>query len=292
MSDIIKVLPPEPRKALVALSVFRFLTPKQLVKMEIAASEPVIRNYVLSTLEKRARPLAKSKKIGKFLPHVHYLTKHGAEELAKLYKRPIEEIPYPKGQVQFGEIFAKHRFAQIDFHIGVREWAHRRGDTEILFADLDFDVIGSRRHGTFEEKSRINLQGGDDFVIADGIFGVERQGQAAVYILEVHRATETTRVARQIARYMDVIKGREIMYKYRVEVSPLVCSVHTKERVLKGTKAHLLNQPEFEAFRGAFIFNTAEQLEKDFSQGWHFADDKPAYPFEPSTNPVIEPLIE
>ena len=292
MSEIIQVLPPEPRKALVALAMFRFLTPAQFVRLGVAASEPVVRDYVLSHLEKRKRPLAKSKKIGTFLPHVHYLTQHGAEELARNYRVPVEEFPYPIGAVQFGEIFARHRFAQVDFHIGVRQWAHRRGDASILFADMDFDVTGSRRHGDLEERSRIKFKGGDDFIIADGIFGVQIGDASLVYVLEVHRATETTRVARQIAKYIEVIRNREIMFKYRVNVSPLICSVHTKERVLKGTKAHLLNQPGFEAFKPAFLFNTSEQLDRDFTQGWHFADEQPAYPFEPSASPVEGALIE
>jgi len=156
MSEIIKVLPPEPRKALVALSMFRFLTPAQLVRLGITASEPVARNYVFARLEKRARPLCKSKKIGRFLPHVHYLTKHGAEELAKVYRTSVDDFPYPIGAVQFGEIFARHRFAQVDFHIGVRQWAHRRGDTSILFSSTrpNSSTRILRRVGTLQTSNR------------------------------------------------------------------------------------------------------------------------------------------
>ena len=92
MSDIINVLPDEPRKALLALKDFRFLTARMLVELGICASEAVARNHVFARLEKRARPLAKSKKLGTWSPKVHYMTKHGAEELAEMYKLDIEDV--------------------------------------------------------------------------------------------------------------------------------------------------------------------------------------------------------
>ena len=141
MSKIIKTLPNEPRQALEALAMFRFVTTQQFVRLGIGASDTVVRDYVLNRLEKRVRPLAKSKKLGRWLPKIHYMTQYGALELAEMYKLPIEEISYPKGQVQFSEMFARHRFAQIDFHIGLRQWAHTRNDTEVTFVEMDLKIL-------------------------------------------------------------------------------------------------------------------------------------------------------
>ena len=292
MSEIIKVLPPEPRRALIALSMFRFLTPKQFVRLGIGASDTVVRDYVLRRLEGRYRPLSKSKKIGQFLPKVHYLTKHGAEELAEMYRLPVEEFPYPIGAVQFGEMFARHRFAQVDFHIGLRMWANTRDDTEVAFVDMDFDVSGSRRYGTMEKKSEIPLPNSNKPVIADGIFGLMVNDRPLIYVLEVHRTTQTKSVAIQIQRYMDVLESGAVGFKYNMQTSPLILSVHTKENVLKGVKQHLMNTPDFEAFKPAFLFNTTEQINKDFSKGWTFADDTHAHPFPSAEKPNKQPLIE
>lgn len=292
MSEIIKVLPPEPRKALIALSIFRFLTAQQFVRLGVAKSDTVMRDYVLQRLEGRYRPLAKSKKIGQFLPKVHHLTKHGAEELAEMYRLPVEEFPYPKGAVQFGELFARHRFAQVDFHIGLRLWAQTWENTEVLFADMDFDNTGSAIKGNLVRKSEIHLPGSDKPVIADGIFGLQAEDHQRIYVLEVHRTTQTKAVAIQIQRYMDVLESGAVGFKYSMQTSPLICSVHTKDNVLKGVKEHLLNTPNFEAFKGAFLFNTTEQLKEDFTAGWTFADDSPAEPFKKCSDPYKVPLIE
>lgn len=287
MSDIIKTLPNEPRRALEALAMFRFLTPKQFVRLGIAASDTVMRDYVLARLERRARPLAKSKKLSNWLPKVHYLTKHGAEELAEMYKLPIEEFPYPKGQVQFSEMLARHRFAQVDFHIGLRQWAHECGeDSDVYISDMDFDVSGSRRAGDFEPATSIILPNSDRPVIADGIFGVKNQGTPLFYALEVHRTTQTKQVATQIKRYMDVLESGALTFKYNKKYPTLVCSVHTKGNVLKGVKAHLMQTADFLAFKNLFLFNTAEQLALDFSEGWELADGTPADPFPRTERPV------
>lgn len=291
MSDIIKTLAEEPRKALVALAAFRFLTPKQFVRLGVAASDTVMRDYVLNRLERRARPLAKAATLSRWLPKVHYLTKHGAEELATMYKIPLEEFNYPIGQVQFGERMAKHRFAQVDFHIGLRQWAATRG-AQIGVSDMDFDVSGSRRGGNFEPLTTINLPNSDRPVIADGIFSVCLNQTPILYALEIHRTTQTKAVTAQIKRYMDVLENGALSFKYGVQFPAVVCSVHTLDNVLRGVKKHLIATPDFPAFKNLFLFNTTEQLAKDFSEGWELADGTPADPFPKAKNPLPVQILD
>jgi len=293
MNDIIKTLSEEPRKALVALAMFRFLTVKQFIRLGVsqAASETVIRDYVLATLERPRRPLAKSKKLSRWLPKVHYMTKYGAQELADLYKVPMEEFRYPIGQVQFSEMLARHRFAQVDFHIGFRLWALSRG-ADVLISDMDFDVSGSRIKGDFEPATTINVPNSPRPVIADGIFAFSLNDTPMIYALEVHRTTQTKAVAAQIKRYMDVLESGALGFKYGVQYPTVVCSVHTLDNVLKGVKKHLLAMPDFAAFRDHFLFNTTEQLAVGFSEGWEFADGEPAYPFPKSKTPRLQKLLD
>jgi len=195
------------------------------------------------------------------------------------YKLPVEEFPYPKGQVQFGEMFARHRFAQVDFHIGFRQWADRRFDTDILFADMDFDIIGSRRQGTFISKTEIRVPHSNIPIKPDGIFGIDNNGTPLIYTLEVHRTTETKRVIAQIKRYMEVLETGAAASKYDLKTSPLIFSVHMKDNVLRGVKSALIKTPSFEAFKSAFLFNTFENITDDLTKGWTFADDRLAKPF-------------
>jgi hypothetical protein len=291
MSDIIKTLAEEPRKALVALACFRFLTPKQFVRLGVAASDTVMRDYVLNRLERRARPLAKAATLSRWLPKVHYLTKHGAEELATMYKLPLEEFRYPTGAVQFGERMAKHRFAQVDFHIGLRMWAATRG-AQVGVSDMDFDVSGSRRGGNFEPLTSIEIRGSARPIIADGVFSASLNDTPILYALEIHRTTQTKQVYTQIKRYMDMLENGDLSFKYGVEFPAVVCSIHTLDNVLRGVKKHLMATPDFAAFKHLFYFNTTEQLAVDFSEGWEFADGEPADPFPKAQNPLPVQILE
>lgn len=279
MSNIIQSLPPKPTEALIALSTYRFLTVKQFVKLGIGASEASVRKNILPKLNRSRKPLAKKRKLGQFLPEVHYLTDHGAKYLAELYRLPIEDFPYPKGQVQFSDTLAHHRFAQVDFHIGFRKWADNHPETEILFADMDFDVTGSRRQGTFISKTELRVPNSKIPIIPDGMFGVEYKNSPFIFALEVHRTTETKRVISQIKRYMEVLETGSAASKYTIQTSPLICSVHMKANVLRGVKFALMKTASFESFKGAFLFNTFENVSANISEGWTFADGKPADPF-------------
>jgi len=286
MSVIIKSLPEKPTQALKALSIYRFLTVKQFVKLGIGASEASVRKNILPKLHRSRKPLAKKRKLGQFLPDVHYLTEHGAKYLSEAYKQPLEAFPYPKGQVQFGEVFARHRFAQVDFHIGFRQWAESRPDVEILFTDMDFDIIGSRRQGTFTKKTEIILPNNSKSVVPDGIFGVKINGVPRIYILEVHRTTETKAVANQLKHYIKVLETGAVALKYGVEISPIICSVHMKYNVLHGVKSALLKTERFSAFKGAFLFNAFESIQNNLSNDWQFADGSSASPFNCKSNPT------
>lgn len=293
MSDIISVLPNEPRKALVALAAFRFLTPKQFVNLGVAASETVMRDYVLARLEKRARPLAKSYKIGSFLPKVHYLTKHGADELEKLYRLEPGTVTFPKGQVNFSPVFAPHRFAQVDFHIGVRQWALSVPDAEFDFGHMDFETDGSPLKGNRVRKSQITIPGHDTPIVPDGIFGVTFKGNPLLYLLEIHRTTQTRFVAMQIKKYLDVLATNAANFKYGMSNVPTyVCSVHEKPNVLRGTKAQLMADPDYQHFKHLFLFNTIDQVRAGFSEGWHEADGTERYPFPTAKQPVPGDVLE
>ena len=280
MGKVLQSLSAKPLEALHALSIYRFLTVSQFVKLGIGASEASVRKNILPKLHRSRKPLAKKRKLGNFLPEVHYLTQHGAKYLAEVYKQPIENFPYPKGQVQFGAMFAQHRIAQVDFHIGFRQWAGSRTDVDILFTDMDFDIIGSRRQGNFQKKTEIRLPNDSTPIVPDGIFGVKINGQPRIYILEIHRTTETKAVTKQLKRYIEVLETGAAALKYNLETSPFICSVHMKDGVLRGVKSSLdLNSESFNVFKGAFLFNTLRQVEINIFRDWTFVDEKKAKPF-------------
>ena len=105
-------------------------------------------------------------------------------------------------------------------------------------------------------------------------------GAPRIYILEVHRKTETKVVTEQLRRYMEVLETGAVAEKYDLEVSPFICSVHMKDNVLRGVKSALCNTPSFEPFKGAFLFNAYDNVANDIANGWTFAIYMKAQPFE------------
>jgi len=63
MSAIIQSLSAKPTEALMALSIYRFLTVKQFVKLGIGASEASVRKNILPKLHRSRKPLAKKRKL-------------------------------------------------------------------------------------------------------------------------------------------------------------------------------------------------------------------------------------
>lgn len=293
MSEVITTLGEKSTRALVALGMFRFVTTQQFIRLGVSKNENSLREKILHGLERRRYPLAENRKLGMQLPQVHYLTKYGAAELAEIYKVPVELIRYPKGKVQFGERLARHRFAQVDFHIGLRKWASSREDTRLTSAIMDFDIEGSRKSGNFTVPTQIDLPNNPRPVQPDGVFTIDINGHPIIYALEVHRTTQTRAVGMQIQRYMEVLETGALTFKMGLREAPAyVCSVHMKGNVLRGVKQYLLSNPNFAPYRDYFLFNTAPQIEADFLHGWHYADDQPAHNFPRAENTQLAQLLD
>lgn len=293
MSEIVKTLGEKSTRALVAMGKFRYVTTQQFIRLGVSTSENSLREKILNPMERRRYPLTASKKLGMQLPKVHVLTKYGAAVLAEIYKVPIDLISFPAGGIQFGERLARHRFAQIDFHIGLRQWANSRADTYVTSAAMDFDIEGARRSGNFKVPTQIDLPNNPRPIQPDGVFTIEVNGYPIIYALEVHITTQTRQVGIQIQRYMEVMETGALSFKLGLSGIPAyVCSVHVLPNVLDGVKKYLLNNPNFAPYREFFLFNTSEQLARNFTHGWHYADGTPVHSFPPAKNPELTQLLD
>jgi len=282
MENSLSVFSPQQWAVIQALNTYRYLTVEQMLQLGISKNAKSIRDKTLFAL--RHRKFIQSNKIGSFLPDVHFLTKLGAEELASQEKITIQPAPSSK-RVSFSALFAKHRFAQVDFHIGFRRWIEGRGDAEILLEIQDFNGRSKSAQGKFQAETELTLPRLASPVIPDGIFSVELiTGQQAIYLAELHRSTQTKAVTAQLLRYIEVIQSGAIQSKYGIKANPMICSVHLQDSVLRGVKARLKKNPDFAPFLRNFMFRKMEGIQKDFTSGWHLVDNTPANPF-PFPNP-------
>jgi len=282
MNHNFSVFSPQQWGVMQALNTYRYLTVEQMLQLGLSKNAKSIRDKTLFAL--RYRKYIKSNKIGSFLPDVHYLTQLGAEELANLEKITVQQPPSSK-RVSFSALFAQHRFAQVDFHIGFRRWIEQRGDAEILLEIQDFNGRSKSAGGKFHAATELTVPNLTKPVIPDGIFSVElTSGQQAIYLAELHRSTQTKAVTEQLLRYLQVIQNGAVQTKFGLEAHPMICSVHLQDNVLLGVKSRLLKHPEFAPFLRNFVFRKMNDLHSDFTHGWHLADNTPANPFPQSNS--------
>lgn len=277
MSAAFTVFSPQQWQVFQALRCYRFLTVDQMLRLGISRNPKSLRDKTLFAL--RHHKCINSEKIGAFLPDIHHLTKHGQKILTELEGVEPETAPANK-RVPFSPIFAPHRFAQVDFQIGLRQWVKQRGDADIVLELQDF--MTDPNSGTRKPTSATELKTTDNSkaIIPDGTFAVELNvGKLVVYLVEIHRSTHTKAVTTQLERYFDVIKHRTIQQKYGLQVHPIICSIHRQNSVLNGVKKRLNANSGFELFKRNFVFHTLDDLINNFAGGWHFTDDTIALPF-------------
>jgi len=283
MSNNLFVFSPQQWAVMQALSTYRYLTVEQMLNLGISKNAKSIRDKTLFAL--RHRKYIQSTKIGSFLPDVHSLTKLGTDELAGREKISLSQQASTKRH-SFSAMFAQHRFSQVDFHIGFRQWIEERGDADVLLELQDFQGRTSAGDGKLQSSTALNVPGLSRPIIPDGTFVVElTSGKQAIYLSEIHRSTQTKAVTEQLLRYLKVIRSGAVQAKYDFEAHPMICSVHMQDSVLLGVKKRLLQHPDFEPFKRNFVFRKMDGLTNAFQTGWHLADNTPAVPF-PLPNPV------
>ena len=277
MNTTFSIFSPQQWQVLQALNEYRFLTVEQMLRLGISKNAISLRSKTLFAL--RHHKAIVSEKVGSFLPDIHFLTKKGADLLSNL-----EGIDVPfsaSGKKQpFSALFACHRFAQVDFHIELQDWVNQRGDAETLLALQDFmcePKTGRRKPKPSTELRVPDLVGS---IIPDGTFAIKlNTGPLALYLVEIHRTTQSKAVTHKLNQYFDVIRTGAVRQKYGYKANPIICSVHHQPSVLRSVKFRLMAQVEFVAFKHNFVFLSLEDLTTNFTNGWHFADNSPAHPF-------------
>lgn len=266
-----------------ALGIYRFLTVEQLLQLGISKNAKSLRDKTMFAL--RHHGCIHSEKIGSFLPDVHHLTKQGVAVLRAEEGVDVASAPANK-KTPFSALFARHRFAQVDFHIGLRQWAAERGDAEVWLELQDFNHQAKEGRGPLRPATELMVPGLVSTVIPDGTYAVGlTTGQTAVYVVEIHRSTQSKAVTEQLNRYCEVIRSGVIAQQHGYQANPVICSVHQQPAVLASVKARLLAHEAFAPFRQNFVFRTLDDLTANFTSGWHFADGSAANPF-PMSNPT------
>jgi hypothetical protein len=283
------VLTEPQQRALLALARYRYLTIPQMIAAGVAKDSNHIRSDVLARLSRRASDnLVEAHEFPQFhakgrLPRIYTLTKYGAEVVADMLRRPVAEILYPVGGVQYANDFA-HRAAYVDCCIAFDAWIAADEARDCLEVRHYFDKTGANRGAgltRLRAATRLDLPGGS-YIIPDGLAFFDTGAKRRAVALEVHNFPDVGRIVKQLAGYVDHVVTDASSRTFGHDAAGRVLSISTDPAVTVRVMDRMLALPGFRDSRAfqLIAFNTLDSVKADFGTGWVLADRSPAGIFE------------
>ncbi len=261
-------------KILESLAKYKFLTTKQFLRLGIVKYRS---NLVplLKDLRDRQRPLISRVSFGihpKYgrLEDVYYLTKWGVRFLIENLNYEKDKIRYPIGtsSLFFRDYF--HRIYTVDFHIEYSLWA-KRNEYNILFFYTYFDKVGANRSKhkkRLEALTKIELNNGEDYIIADAISMFETPERKYLFSLEVYNGKDTKRIINQLKKHIIALSEGKPSLQYNFKRGSRVIAVFELENTMKAVLDRINKEEDFEEFEDYFLFKTIDDVKKDFFNHW------------------------
>lgn len=111
----------------------------------------------------------------------------------------------------------------------------------------------------------------------DGLCGITYKDKSRLFIIEMHRHTDTKRVIDQLYRNMRA--GAAIRAKfpeYETTNDPFVLSIYTKPEIMRAAQKRIATNPSFTPVLKGIVFACIDDLKGGFSTAWQYADTSPA----------------
>jgi len=251
------------------LGRYKFLTNSQLVTLGVENSRQNINKYVKDMRNRKRKPWVKTAtfgvvpKIGK-LEGVHFLTKHGKEVLIDIGY--TEEILFPKSNTR---LFAQdyfHRKYLIDFQIALYKACENK--VNIHFFERYFDKVGNNRVAhNLQAKTKIDLKN-EQYLISDAIFKLSTSNMLKLYCFEMYNGHDTTRVVKQLEKYLQALELGSASVKYQFPKGFIVLCYFQDDHAMRSVFNRVRNMKDFKYMKSVFLFSSIEQVEKNIQSNW------------------------
>ena len=257
-----------------ALARFKYLTPKQFMKIGVGTSQITYLRKNLQYLRERRKPLISchsfnfpDPKKGR-IESLHFLKPHGKKACLEELFLEEDEIRMPIGNsIAYKDYF--HRVTTIWFHIALWQWANSHGRNITLF-DTYFDKTGNNRvSGNLRAKNRLTLANGE-YLIPDATIILEHtDGNKELFLFEMHRGDDAGRAIRQIYKHCKAQYLGSPQTEYGLQQPYQILIIFEFERCMNATIKQAQTHPRLANMLEYFLCKTQDEiLNSDFCEGW------------------------
>ena len=257
-------------KAIELLSIFKYLSSSQFVKMGVFKKRSYLTNSLKILLDTKNPLISKHdfNPINGKLESFYYLTKYGKRFLINECEYDETQIKVPSGvnQIYLKDYF--HRKYTIDFHIAFRQWVESQ-EGQVDFLNYYFDKAGNNRSGNdyVTALNKIQLDESISF-IPDINAKFTINDKKYLFLLEQHNGNDSKRLFEQLYVHIHAILKQAVSLKYDYK-KPYKVVVVCEERSVKDSVIKRLAKVQgIEHYNNFFIFKTNDELEEDFYTNW------------------------
>ena len=257
-------------KAIKLLSIFKYLSSSQFVKMGVFKKRSYLTNSLKILLDTKNPLISKHdfNPINGKLESFYYLTKYGKRFLINECEYDETQIKVPSGvnQIYLKDYF--HRKYTIDFHIAFRQWVESQ-EGQVDFLNYYFDKAGNNRSGNdyVTALNKIQLDESISF-IPDINAKFTINDKKDLFLLEQHNGNDSKRLFEQLYVHIHAILKQAVSLKYDYK-KPYKVVIVCEERSVKDSVIKRLAKVQgIEHYNNFFIFKTNDELEEDFYTNW------------------------
>ncbi|PTT72604.1 MULTISPECIES: replication-relaxation family protein [unclassified Chryseobacterium] len=268
-----ETLTPSMEKILVNLSIFKYLTTSQLIRLKVMKDRRNL-NRALACLRQMPKPLVQSLSFavhpteGK-LEHIHHLTSFGAELLKEYYGGRFT-VRYPKGNSPMYGFDYFHRLGVVNFEIELRIFAGKN-DLGVSFFTTYFDKVSTGKEKGYRAASAIVTED-HEYLIADALFMLEGPRRDELYALEVYMDNNTARIMKSITRHQQVLEKGRPSKQFGLKHGSRVLCVFKHKKVQLKVMEKISQDYQFSETKKHFLFKSLDELETEKFFDWQFYD--------------------
>jgi hypothetical protein len=257
-----------------ALARYKFLTNRQLLKLQVGTTQYQYLTKQVASLRERGRPLIGTHDFAVPQPRkgrvesMHYLTPKGREALVFELEIEQETVKMPIGTSAAYQGY-QHRKHTIDYQIALDQWAEANEAVVPTF-DTYFDKVGNNRVAkNLRSKTRILLSQ-DKYFIPDGVYFLKKENSRRLHLVEVHNGKNTKKLVGQLHNHAQALTFRCTHKQFNLDpdFSYTIDLIFEHESIMKATIERVQGDGAFANISQYFLCKTIDDVRAGQLDEW------------------------